>query len=450
MRVCAYIRVSSETQVEQYSLDAQRTVIEQFARAHGWAVAEYFVDAGQSAFTDDPAARPAFARLMAEVDSRHWDMVLVAKLDRFARSIIVAVSQLKRMQAAGVALTDVGNSLDYSTQAGKFMFGIQSLIAENESEANSERSRAGIAEKRRQGGHHGGIPFGARRGADGRLGLDPATAPVLARVLTLAATRSFGEVARELNADGVPSPRGATWQPAAIHKMIGGGRWLQAQDAPWPSLWAAALARPRVPAVNWSRNPSMLTGLLRCACGGTIVYAGTKRTPRGVTYRGIECRHYTRERPNGHGCPIRKRGPDHYEALVTRWLLRLPDLTAVRAVAGRDVAGVLAALAERRLDAGALLDGRSISRDDYRRRIAALDAEEAVLRLPLPDYEALARELLVTQALFPGEPPVVQNLLLRRLIRRVVVEGSAVTIEPVADLRDRLDAAGWAVYRLAA
>lgn len=454
MRVYAYRRVSHADSVEQYSLDAQSFAIEQYARMRGWEIAQVFTDPGVSAYTDDPEARPAFSRLMAEIDARRCDVVLCAKLDRFARSVIVAVSQLKRILAANCALIDIASGVDYSTASGRMLFGMLSVVAENEAAMISERSRAGIAQKKRSGKHVGGIPWGALRDADSLLQIDPTHAETFERLLTMAATESSGRIAAAFNRDGIPAPKGGTWEPPVIHRKIRDGAWLLLQPDPWPSLWLAAINRPRQPASNWNKNPKMLTGLLRCACGGIIVNVTTVVRPNGLVYHPIQCRHYTKERPTGARCPYRKTGRQAYEKAFTAWLYSLPplDRPGKRHQPVDDVAAVLADIKVRRIKAGAKLDADAMTLDQFREAIAQLNAEEAALRAPAMAPASLALAVQATQAAWLDDDlsDAERNKLARRLFKQITIAGRVMMIEPIAELRALLDEQGFNTYTIGA
>ena len=82
MRVGAYVRVSHEEQVDNYSLPAQRRAIEGYCAARGWRVADWYTDAGISAHTEEIRRRPAFAWLLGDAEAGAFDVVLVHKGDR--------------------------------------------------------------------------------------------------------------------------------------------------------------------------------------------------------------------------------------------------------------------------------------------------------------------------------------------------------------------------------
>ena len=84
-RAGGYVRVSTEEQAEGYSLGAQERAAGAFCQAHGWRAVVY-AEEGKSARTDDAAKRPTFRRLLEDAEAGRIDVVVVHKLDRFARN----------------------------------------------------------------------------------------------------------------------------------------------------------------------------------------------------------------------------------------------------------------------------------------------------------------------------------------------------------------------------
>ena len=69
VRAALYQRVSSEEQIEGYSLDAQDRAGRLYCQTHGWEVAQVYRDEGRSARTDDLAKRPAFQQMLADAEA---------------------------------------------------------------------------------------------------------------------------------------------------------------------------------------------------------------------------------------------------------------------------------------------------------------------------------------------------------------------------------------------
>src|SRR5918995_4187676 len=85
-----YVRVSSKEQVEGYSLDAQRRACREFCAARGYTIVAEYADEGVSAHTDNLAKRPDFSRLLTDADAAPFSVIVVHKMDRFARKLRVA------------------------------------------------------------------------------------------------------------------------------------------------------------------------------------------------------------------------------------------------------------------------------------------------------------------------------------------------------------------------
>jgi site-specific DNA recombinase len=82
MRYAAYVRISSEDQLGNFSIDAQQRAIEAWVAAKGGILVQIYKDEAQSGRT---ANRPAFQQLRKDARKGKFDAVIVHKFDRFAR-----------------------------------------------------------------------------------------------------------------------------------------------------------------------------------------------------------------------------------------------------------------------------------------------------------------------------------------------------------------------------
>ncbi len=209
LRAGLYGRVSSEEQVEGYSLDAQDRVGRHYVAAHGWAVAEVYRDEGKSARTDDLAKRPAFQQMLADAEAGRFDVVVVHKLDRFARNLLVALETLQRLERRDVGFVSISEQMDFTTPIGKVILATLAAFAQYYSDNLSAETKKGKAERKAQGLFNGLLPFGVVKGPDGvpvldreaRAGVVPAEGLVLMFELA-AAGKTDREVARELTQAG--------------------------------------------------------------------------------------------------------------------------------------------------------------------------------------------------------------------------------------------------------
>ena len=80
MKVCGYVRVSSDGQTENYSIPQQQKAIRSYCKAKQWNLVKMYVDGG---YTGANINRPALQELIADIKA--YDLVLVFKLDRLSR-----------------------------------------------------------------------------------------------------------------------------------------------------------------------------------------------------------------------------------------------------------------------------------------------------------------------------------------------------------------------------
>ena len=80
--VACYCRVSTENQIENYSIDEQKERLEAFCKARGWQRPNIFTDPG---FSGGSLDRPALRSLLEEVKRGRFGTVVVYKLDRLSR-----------------------------------------------------------------------------------------------------------------------------------------------------------------------------------------------------------------------------------------------------------------------------------------------------------------------------------------------------------------------------
>jgi DNA invertase Pin-like site-specific DNA recombinase len=220
MRAIGYVRVSTEKQADHgVSLEAQNEKIRAMAVVQGADLAEVIVDAGESAKSLD---RPGMQRLLALVDAKAVDTVIIAKLDRLTRSVKDLATLLERFTRRGVSLVSVAESLDTATAAGRLVLNIMVSVSQWEREAIGERTRDAMAHKRANGQRVGTIPFGYRIAQDGRnLEEEPAEQDILARIHELKASgNTTREIADELNRQGYVTRRGTAWRFEYVAKVL--------------------------------------------------------------------------------------------------------------------------------------------------------------------------------------------------------------------------------------
>ncbi len=211
-RFISYLRVSTDKQGRSgLGLEAQRETCRQHVGASGKLWCEFLeVESGKQ---ND---RPQLAAAIAEARA-YGATLLIAKLDRLSRDAHFLIG----LERAGVEFVacDLPN-------ANRLTVGIMALVAEQEREAISQRTKAALQAAKARGvklGNPNGAAHlkgrgnkeaaeGARAKADKFAGT---VAPVFA-ALKAQGIKSAGAMAKELNTRGVPTARGGAWTARAV------------------------------------------------------------------------------------------------------------------------------------------------------------------------------------------------------------------------------------------
>jgi DNA invertase Pin-like site-specific DNA recombinase len=140
LRAATYSRVSTSDKGQ--NPEVQAAELRRYTAARGWTLAEEIIDHGFSGGTDQ---RPGLKRLMALIRAREVDVIVVTKLDRFARSLKHLVSALDEFTALGVLFVSVGDQIDLTTASGRLMLHLLAAFAEFERALIRERTLMGLA-----------------------------------------------------------------------------------------------------------------------------------------------------------------------------------------------------------------------------------------------------------------------------------------------------------------
>src|SRR5438045_506402 len=97
IRVAIYCRVSTSNGHQDPEMQARE--LREYCERRGFQIAEEYADT----VSGSKDSRPALNRLMADAARRHFDVVLVWKLDRWGRSLKHLVNSIAELEALGIA-----------------------------------------------------------------------------------------------------------------------------------------------------------------------------------------------------------------------------------------------------------------------------------------------------------------------------------------------------------
>jgi site-specific DNA recombinase len=378
LRCAIYTRKSTEhgLELEFNSLDAQRDACEAYVKSQasqGWrALPQHYDDPAYSGGNLD---RPALKKLLADIEARKIDVVVVYKIDRLTRSLADFAKLVEAFDARSISFVAVTQQFNTTTSMGRLTLNVLLSFAQFERELSSERVRDKIAASRHKGKWTGGtVPLGYDA-KDKKLIVNKAEADtvriIFRRYLEL---QSFSKLVADLDRRGIVTKRrntkvakynGAipfTYGPLAyflknciyLGEMHHGGKWFKGEHnaivdrSTFETVQQLLAAKAQGRKVKRSESGALLAGKL-------YDDKGNRMSPSFSSKNGVRYRFY-----------------------VSSALLRGRKQAAgsVSCIAATEIeSAVLAALADRKIAGGAatseMLERVVVSRDQLGIKMAA-------------------------------------------------------------------------------
>lgn len=230
-----YCRVSSEIQKERASIETQRQFATQYCCAQGIEVVDVFADDGVSG-TIPLSERPEGARMLFGAKAKRFNVLLIFRLDRLARSTMDILRTVEILKESEVVIRSLTEPFETETATGKFLLSMLASVAELERDGIADRTRAGMERHAREGRWLGGrAPFGYQI-IDRKLAIYPEQSEIVKDIFRwyLSGDRVRAITAR-LNTRGVKHPSDWTkptsriWYEATVCGVLHGrcyvGEW---------------------------------------------------------------------------------------------------------------------------------------------------------------------------------------------------------------------------------
>lgn len=154
LKGACYVRVSTDNQLENYSIDEQIERLKAYCKAKDIAIVKIYTDGGYSGGNMN---RPALQQMLSDIENGGIDTVIVYKLDRLSRSQKDTLTLIEdNFLSHSVDFVSVSENFDTSTPFGRAMIGILSVFAQLEKDQIAERFTMGRIGRAKDGYFHGG------------------------------------------------------------------------------------------------------------------------------------------------------------------------------------------------------------------------------------------------------------------------------------------------------
>ncbi len=370
-RAVGYVRVSTDEQVQGFSLEGQAERIRSYAESQDYSLECIYRDDGYSA---KDLNRPDIQRLLADVASGSVDVVLVYKLDRLSRRLRDLTEVLDLLTKHGTRFESVTEPFETKSAPGRLMLNVLGGFAQFEREVNGERVLLAMERRFREGKWMVQPPYGYRM-VDGLLVVEPAEAMAVRRLFTRYLGDGLGvkDLAREMNAEGHRTRRGGPWRPSSLHRLLTNRAYLgrvvwRGQERAGTheplvgeDLFEAVQQKLRARRQSPPRrlaSENLLVGLARCGRCGASMFVQRPGNAAKRHYRYYACANRVQDRSCGQ--PYIPAG--RLEGAVIGKLVELADHpTRIRPFLSREIRQ------------------RRVGRQELERRVKALDHEIAHL-----------------------------------------------------------------------
>lgn len=308
-----YTRISSDPTGERAGVTRQLDDCQALADRMGWEVVTRYDDNDLSAYNGK--ARPGFEAMLAAMKRAEFDMLVCWHPDRLYRSLKDLERLIDVAESRGVGIRTVnGGDLDLSNSTGKMLARIIGSVSRAESEHKAERQRRANVQRAEAGSWWSSVRcFGYSEGGE------PVEAE--AKLIRQAAAdvldgKSLRAIAREWNAAGIASTKGAAWNTSRLKRLLvnpryaglrtyrgtvtGPGTWTPILDSDTHAGVVAILRdSSRGGAVSYERK---YIGSYRYRCGicGAVLHRTVSTHASGKTFSRYACTakaHLSRSQP---------------------------------------------------------------------------------------------------------------------------------------------------------
>ncbi|MES3704931.1 recombinase family protein [Staphylococcus ureilyticus] len=317
--VGGYIRVSTERQVEGYSIEVQITQIEQYCKFNGYELVDIYADRGISGKSMN---RPELQRMLNDAKNGKLDCVMVYKTNRLARNTSDLLTIVEELHRQNVEFFSLSERMEVKNSTGKLMLQILASFSEFERNTILENIYTGQRQRALEGYYQGNLPLGYNNIPDNKkeLMINQHEANIVKYIFeSYAKGHGYRKIANALNHKGYVTKKGNPFSISAVTYILSNpfyiGKIQFAKYKDWnekrrkglndkpiiadgkhppiisQELWDKVQSRKKQvsqkPQVH-GKGTNLLTGIIHCPqCGAPMAASNTTNTLKDGTKKRI-------------------------------------------------------------------------------------------------------------------------------------------------------------------
>lgn len=229
LRVAAYCRVSTETDEQTTSYEAQIEHYTEYIQKHpGWELAGIFADDGISG--TNTRHRGEFNRMIEECMDGKIDMVVTKSISRFARNTLDCLKYIRQLKEKNIPVFFEKENINTMDAKGEVLLTIMASLAQQESQSLSQNVKLGLQYRYQQGKVQvcANRFLGYDKDEDGNLVINPEEAEVVKRIYReFMEGKSYYDIGKGLTADGIKTAAGNDyWLASTLHKILTNEKYI--------------------------------------------------------------------------------------------------------------------------------------------------------------------------------------------------------------------------------
>ena len=325
MRAVIYARFSSHNQTEQ-SIEGQMRDCLTYAQNNEIRVVGEYIDRALSAKTDN---RPQFQQMIKDSEKGLFDIILVWKLDRFARNRYDSATYKARLRRNGVSVISVMENISTSPE-GILVESLLEGMAEYYSAELAQKIKRGMRESAYKCKVTGALPIGYKADADKNIIIDEERAPLVVEIFELYASgHRVYEIVDLLNKRGLTTQKGQPFNKNSFHHILSNprytGKYIYGEhvvpdaipriisDELYEKVQSMLKKNKRTSARYKAHEEYLLSTKLFCGHCKSMMIGDTGTSKNGAVYSYYKCASKKRHTNN---CTKRSVKKDYIENLV--------------------------------------------------------------------------------------------------------------------------------------
>ena len=343
MKAVIYARYSSDNQREE-SIEGQIRECTAFAEKNGITILRHYIDRAFSAKTDN---RPEFQNMIKDSGKRLFDMIIVWKLDRFARNRYDSARYKAALKKNGVKVVSATEVISDGAE-GIILESVLEGYAEYYSADLSEKVVRGMTENALKSKYNGGtLPIGYQIDSDQCFQLDPLTAPFVREAFQrYDEGATMTQIRDWLNGQGVKNTRGQKMTYNSIQHLLNNRRYIGEytyRDIVVPDAIPAIVPQDlfdrvqeklaknkKAPARHKAEDDYLLTTKLFCGYCGAYLCGESGTSHTGNVHHYYKCVSVKKKRTECHKKSVKKEWIE--DLVVNETMKMVMDDTAIEAI----------------------------------------------------------------------------------------------------------------------